>query len=57
MDNKTIYFISSTIHDNIDEARENEYDRWMANSALTKLFHPKFLIMLSLQLANKNDPY
>ena len=27
MDNKTIYFMSSTIHDNIDKERENEYDK------------------------------
>ena len=57
MDNKTIYFMSSTIHDNIDEAIENEYDKKMANSALTKLLHSLFLIIMTLQSANKNYPY
>ena len=49
--------MSSTIHDNIDEAIENEYDKKMANSALTKLLHSLFLIIMTLQSANKNDPY
>ena len=50
--------MSSTIHDNIDKERENECDKKMANSALTKLqLHHNFPIIMTLQSANKNDPY
>ena len=45
--------MSSTIHDNIDEAIENEYDKKMANSALTKLLHPKFLIILTFAISKQ----